>query len=135
MKKLLFKIISYRSLSKSSWFYEATFRVLLAGLARVCCNCCMAWFSLYLCVKLTSDQQLNQNDKVYFYKVSHAIELYKSDNLNHPQVKTILWWSSNAMVLLGTMAYSFVKSCEMKEEHNTSKSERISTNGKLTEKV
>jgi len=33
------------------------------------------------------------------------------------QVKTVLWWISNLLVLFGTASYAFVKSLEMKKAH------------------
>lgn len=40
-----------------------------------------------------------------------------SVTVNH-EIKTALWWFSNALVLGGSTAYTFVKHSEMKAEHN-----------------
>jgi len=36
------------------------------------------------------------------------------------QVKTVLWWVSNLLVLVGTGSYSVVKSIDMKKKHEIS---------------
>ena len=37
------------------------------------------------------------------------------------EVKTLLWWASNFMVLIGAALYSQVRTAEMKKRHTESK--------------
>ena len=52
--------------------------------------------------------------------------------IHYQQVKTVLWWFCNFLVLGGSMAYTYVKHQEMKEEHIKEASK--SSNGNEAEK-
>lgn len=51
-----------------------------------------------------------------------------SVTVNH-EIKTALWWFSNALVLGGSTAYTFVKHSEMKVEHNNKVEQSHKGNG------